>query len=454
MAGLSSILELGKRSLGTNQYGINVTSHNISNASTPGYSRQRLNVVPAQPERYSFGYIGSGVDIDSVQRLRETYIDQQVYTVNQTMGRASQRENILRLTESFLQEPSDSGLSAMLSEFYGSFQDLSLHPEESANRNDVVQRATLLTGAFRRITDSIDSLKKDVLKEAETKVEKINKMVETIAGLDRSIMVATASGPIPNDLLDQRDQQVNELSGLVDLGVTAEANGSVSLSVGGTMIVAGGRSLDLSTEMNGDQLTVKASGINQPLRVTGGELNAVVTLHNETFNGYLSQLDELATSIIDNVNAVHRTGYGLGSPAPTGKDFFTGTNARTIDLSADILSSINNIAASSDGKPGNNETAVQIANLQTKAVMTGGTNTMSQFYSSFVSRMGSDIEAVAAENESSTMVKEQLTTQQNSVSGVSLDEEMTQLIKYQHGFDAAARVITTVNDMFQTILSM
>lgn len=454
MAGLGSILELGKRSLSTNQYGINVTSHNISNASTPGYTRQRLNVVPAEPEQTTFGYLGKGVSIQSVQRIRESYIDQQMYTVNQNMGRASQRENVLRLTESFLQEPSESGLNAMVSKFFSAFQDLAVHPEENANRNSVLQRANLLAGTFRRISESIGTLQTDVLKEAEAKVEKVNDLIGTIAELDTTIMVASATGAIPNDVMDQRDYQLAELSTLVDIRVVNEQNGSVSVSLGGTMVLSGGNRLALTSSMNGDQLEIYAAGASRQMKISGGELNALQTLNNTTFKDYLSQLDELAASIITNVNAVHSTGYGIGTPPPTGVNFFAGTDAGSIALDPAVASNVNNIAASLSGDPGDNEIAIRIANLQNTPVMSGNSNTMVQFYSAFVSNVGSEIQSVGTEAESARLVQEQLTTQQNSVSGVSLDEEMTKLIQYQHGFDAAARVITTVNDMFQTIIHM
>ncbi len=454
MAGLNSILEIGRRSLSTSQYGLGVTSHNISNASTPGYSRQRLNVAPSASEKSQFGYLGTGVSIQSIQRLRSGYIDQQIYTVNQNNGRANQRENILRLAESFLQEPSETGLGASMSQFFAAFQDLSMHPEESANRNAVVQRATLMVGTFRRITDSIDSLKKDVLKEAESKVERINALVSSIAGLDQTIMSASASGSSPNDVRDQRDYQLAELSKLADIRVMDGVNGSMNVSIAGNMILSGGNSSSLVASMNGAKMEVHLKGFAQPLNVAGGELGALMTLQNTTLDNYTAKLDQVASAIITNVNTAHSAGYGIGTPPPTGLEFFTGTDARSIGINPVISGNINNVAASKDGSPGDNSIALQIANIQNAQVLNGNTNSISQFYNGFVSSIGTDIQSAATETASTQLVMEQLTTQQNSVAGVSIDEEMTNLIKYQHGFDAAARVINTVNDMFKTIINM
>lgn len=454
MAGLTNILEIGRRSLSTNQYGLSVTSHNISNASTPGYNRQRLNVTEADAAKTSFGFIGAGVTIHSVERLKSSYINQQIYTVNQNQGRASQRQSILGLTESFLQEPSDTGLSATMSKFFSSFQDLSLHPEESANRNAVVQKAGLMVETFHRIADSMSSLNDDVMKEAMGKVDRINALVTTIAGLDQAIMSASAVGSSPNDVKDQRDLQLTELSKLADIRVTDGPNGSVNVSIAGNMILSGGASSSLTTTMNGSQLELRMTNLTNPITVKGGELGALMTMQNSTLPGYMGKLNEVASAIITNVNALHRTGYGIGSPPPTGLDFFTGTDAKSITVNPLLAENSNNVATSKDGAAGDNTVALQIANLQNATLMNSNTSTVGQYYNGVVSTIGTEIEAATTESDATLLVQEQLTTQQNSVSGVSLDEEMTNLIKYQHGFDAAARVINTVNDMFKTIINM
>lgn len=454
MAGLNSILEMGKRSLSANQFGINVTSHNITNAASPGYSRQRLMVVPSAPEKLTFGYVGTGVTIQSVQRMRENYIGQQTYAVNQNNGRAMQRQSVLSLAESYLQEPSDTGLSAMMQEFFASFQSLSLHPEESANRNAVVQRAQLMTGAFHRIAESFDSLRNDMVNQAETMTGKINMLVSSIAGLDRTIVASSASGTPPNDLLDRRDESLNELSKLVDINVSYNTNGSVSVAVGGSMLVTGGTATEIDTSYAGGVLQMVMKGTGNTIKVSGGTLGAVISQQNVTLTSYAAKFDQLAAALIDSVNTAHAAGYGLGTPPATGTPFFTGSDASTIDVAPAVVATPSLVAASGTGAPGDNSVALAIANLQSANLLNGGTVTAAQFYAGVVSTLGSEIEAAVTEADATALVAEQLTTQQNAVSGVSLDEEMTNLIKYQHGFDAAARVVTAVNEMFQTILSM
>jgi flagellar hook-associated protein 1 FlgK len=165
-------------------------------------------------------------------------------------------------------------------------------------------------------------------------------------------------------------------------------------------------------------------------------------------------LDDLAQALISRVNAIHSTGYGLGTPPPTGVNFFSGTGAADIDVDASVRSNVNAIAASRDGSPGNNEIALALAGVEDERLVAGNTLTLGQSYRSFVSQVGSAITSAETTSKAQELVLMQLENQRNSVSGVSLDEEMANMIRYQRSFDAAARMVSTVNEMFETILRM
>ncbi len=454
MSGLNSILETAKRSLNANQYGIGVTGHNISNAGVAGYSRQRVMLSASQAEKLHFGYLGSGVDIKGVQRLREKYIDQQSYAINANLGQASQRQQILSMTESIFQEPSDSGLNAMMSEFFGSFQDLSTHPEESSSRNAVVQRASLMTDSFHRLSEGLSTAKTNIVTELNSKVEKINSLLQSITELDTTITAATGEGIQPNDVIDQRDRHISELSSLINIRVSEDDNGSISIAIGGTTVISNGNFKQLKSEIAANSISLTTLTSNSPVTVSGGEMAGLMKMYNSTINSYQTKLDDLALTLITQVNSIHSSGYNLGDPAVTGIDLFTGIDAATISINPIVGNDINNIAASSDGAPGNNETAIALSQLQNALTMNGNKNTVFQFYNGIVSGMGSEIQGLGLETESQQLVLNQVTAQQNSVSGVSLDEEMTNLIKFQHGFDASARVINTVSEMFDTLIRM
>ncbi len=454
MAGLNSILESAKRSLNANQYGIGVTSHNISNAGVAGYSRQRVVLSPSQSEKTPFGYLGSGVDIKTIQRLREKYVDQQSYAIKANLGQASQRQQVLAMTESILQEPSDSGLNAVMTAFFGSFQDLATHPEESSSRNAVLQRASLMTDSFHRLSEGLTATKVNVGNELESKIERINSLLKSTSELDSAIVAATSRGSEPNDIKDQRDRNLSELSSLINVRVSEDSKGSISVAIGGTTVLSNGNYQQLKSGMVANLIVLTTLDSTSPISVTGGEAGGLMKLFNSTINGYQKNLDDLAQTLITQVNTVHSGGYNLGDPAVTGLDFFTGNDAASISVNPLVEQDINNIAASADGAPGNNETAIALSQLQNAKTMNGNKNTVFQFYNGIVSGMGSEIQGLEQETQSQQLVLDQVDAQQNSVSGVSIDEEMTNLIKFQHGFDASARVINTVNSLFDTLMRM
>lgn len=454
MAGLNGILELAKRSMNANQYGIGVTSHNIANASSPGYSRQRLDLAASLPEKTYFGYMGTGVDIQTVQRLRESYVDQQMYSVNANLGQSTQQEKVLRLTESFFQEPSDAGLNSMMQEFFNAFQSLSTHPEESSNRNALVQKTALMNDSFHRISQGISTMRTDAVNELDSKIGKVNELLKSISELNSTIAGSSARGLKPNDVMDQRDGKLSELSKLVNIRVNQNPDGQVTASIAGTMVVSNGSFTPLQSAITGNTVSITSGTAATPVLVNGGEIGGLINIYNNTLPQYLSKLDDVAESLISEVNAVHSAGYGIGTPPPIGTNFFTGSDSKTIDIDPAILQNTNTIAASKDGSPGNNEIALDIAQLQNKKMLNGNNNTVFQYYNGMVSGIGSDIESIGTDSESQQLVLDQLTTQQNSVAGVSLDEEMTNLIKFQHGFDASARIINTVKEMYDTIINM
>ncbi len=454
MAGLTGILDMAKRAMMTQQVAINVTSHNVSNASTPGYSRQRLNMVAAEPLKESFGLLGTGVEASSVQRLRTAYIDQQIRGTNANIGTATQQEQILGQVEAAFNEPSDSGLGSMISNFFNAFEDLSTHPEESSSRSAVLQSASAMTDTFHRLSSGLLQLKSDLVPEVQSRVDQVNQLVKDIWQTDQNITAMKASGVDANDAMDQRDSDIEALSKLVDAHVSQDAQGASTIAVGGVLLESRAGYSELTTDNSSGTLQIVTKDFSTPVQLSSGELGGILTTYDTTIPGYLSKLDTLANAITTQVNTVHATGYGLGTPPPTGNDFFNGTTAQSIDLSAAVTSNANNIAASAGGAPGDNATALAIAGIANQQTLDGGSASILQYYNGIVSDIGFDIQSKTNTESSQNLVLNQLQSQRDSVSGVSIDEEMVNLIKFQKGFDAAAKVITTVNDMYQSILNM
>jgi flagellar hook-associated protein 1 FlgK len=454
MSGLSTLLETARRALMAQQVGIGVTGHNIANASTPGYSRQRVSLVPTQALREQYGFLGTGVISDQVTRLRDGFLDTQVWGGNAVMGDATARQEILSQIESSFNEPSSAGLSSAMSSFFNAFQDLSLHPEESSARNAVLQQGTLLSQGFHRLHDEITALSGSMTEDVDAKVTQINQLAAQISDLNAQITSTRSAGGAPNDLLDQRDQKIEQLSSLATISVSHDASGAAMVSIGGVAIAATGSAQTLRVQPGGSGLQVVTAKEGVAVSIGGGTLGGDLTLVNTTIPGYLSQLDELAGALIGRVNTVHRAGFGLGTPPPTGQDFFAGTGAADIGLSASVAGNPSVVAASSSGAPGDNSTALAISGIMNEPILQGNSLTLAQFYNGLVTGVGTAVQGANTTADNQQLILSQLDNQRQAVSGVSIDEEMTNLIKFQRGFDAAARLVNTTNEMFTTLITM
>ncbi len=475
MPGLSQLLETARRALNAQQLGISVTGHNIANASTPGFSRQQVELVPSPAIFDSSGLIGTGVMAVGVSRLRSGFIDQQIRSSNQALGQATSEQQILSQVEATFNEPSDSSLSSAMNNFFNSWQDLATHPEDTVSRNAVLQRASQMTETFRSLNTDLTTFRGSLRDDISGKVTQINTLTKEISDLNLQIIGGSAMGVDSSDLKDQRDLRLEELSKLANINVSEDALGSVMVSLGGTVIASKGGPTLLTVAAapavtaggsTFDQLKIVTENGGGDVALSSGELGGVLKSYNATLPDSLGKLDQLAQGMISAVNTPQAAGFGLGTPAPTGINFFSGTGASTIQVDLTDTTSgaapgsavnVNNIAAAAGPPPpaaGDNRTALQIAGLANTAQASLGGNSVTQFYNELVSGVGSSVNAAANLITSHQLVITQLEGQRESVSGVSLDEEMTNLIKFQRAYDAAARIVNTANAMYQTVLNM
>lgn len=454
MPGLSQILDIARRALAAQQMGMNVTSHNISNANTPGYSRQRLNLIASNPIWTTNGLLGTGVTIGSIDRIREGFIDQQIRLTNNSYGSATAQQTILSQVEANFNEPSDTGLGSLMTKFFNSFQDLSVHPEDTATRTTVLQAGTMLAQKFQSLNTNLTQLRSDLSNDAQSKVDQINSLTQQISDLNSQIVSVVAAGGNPGDAKDQRDLKIEQLSQLANINVTEDPRGSVTVSLGGILIASGSGPQALSTSMVGNKLQIVTSQGGSVVNASGGELGGTLKAYNSDIPSALARLDQLAGAIITRVNTLHSAGFGLGTPPPTGNNFFSGSTSGDIAVDPAIVNNINNIAASGSGDPGDNTVALALARVATEPLLNGNSVSVTQYYGSLVADVGSSVSAADTLSQSQQLILTQLQNQRSAESGVSLDEEMTNLIQYQRSYDAAARVVTTVDAMFQTLLNI
>jgi flagellar hook-associated protein 1 FlgK len=248
---------------------------------------------------------------------------------------------------------------------------------------------------------------------------------------------------------------------MIDINTSEGENGEVNVSVsGGKPLVQGNSAWSLSTETNGsglqDIVWLDGSGNSTDITegISGGKLKGWIEARDVSIPGYLSRLDDLAATLISEVNTLHQSGFDLNSNS--GEVFFTGTSASDIAVNSNIANDVNRIAASgtAGGVPGDNSMAIAIADLQAALTMSGGTATFDDYYNSVVSDVGNDVQTASANFDHQTSMVTQLNNYRESISGVSLDEEMINLIKFQHAYDAAAKLITTVDELLNTVINM
>jgi flagellar hook-associated protein 1 len=454
MAGLNDVLNSARSALIAQQLALEVTSNNVANASTPGYSRQRVDFEENPSVPTNHGLLGTGVAANHIGRMRDRMIDQQIWGASDTNGKATAQQTILSQVEAAVNEPSDNGLSETLSSFFSAFQGLSAQPEQSAARDNVVQQTQLLVQSFHGIQANMTQTRSDIANDIQSKLVNINQLTSDISDLDVKIANATTQGMDPSSLEDQRDLKIDTLSSLVKVNVSDAADGSVMVSVGGTVVASKSGAVALTSAINGNQIQIFAGDSTQPTQVTSGELGGDLESYNTTLPDYMSKLDAAANALITQTNTLHAAGFGIDTPPTTGVNFFTGTSASDININPVVVNDPSKIAASGDGSTGDNQVALAIADLQNKSVMNGGTTTIPQFYNSLVSTIGSAIDASQNTSSNQQLVVNQLQNQRSSVSGVSIDEEMTNLTQYQRAYQAASEVVTVVNELFQSVIQM
>jgi flagellar hook-associated protein 1 FlgK len=460
MPNLYGLLNIGQSALLTQQKAIDITGNNIANVNTPGYSRQRLVIKQSSPVRVNSLTMSTGVTTDpGIQRFYDQFLGDQLVSENETLGRWEAQKEALEKVELVFDEAQGHGLSNAMNQYWSAWQDLSNNPSGVAERTTLVSAGQYLGSVFNQMYGSASQLQQDIDTHVDTIVSEINELTESVAALNEKIVQVEVSGHNANDFRDERDQLVYELAKKIDISSYEDGDGYLNIDTGnGKPIVQGTSTWDLTTVDNSGVQDVFWQGsdgttVNITANISGGELKGWIESRDVDLNDYMTQLDTLANGIMADVNIAHTAGFDLnGSP---GENFFTGTGAVDIALNGAIVADTDLIAAAGAGEslPGGTGAAIVIANLQNAASMAGG-STYGEYYSSLVGQMGADVQAADFNYEHQTTMVLNLEGYRQEVSGISLDEEMVNLVKHQQAYNAAAKMITTANEMLDSLMSI
>ncbi len=457
MPGLFQGLQIGRSALLTHQLALQTISNNIANVNTPGYSRQRVNITTALPEYSTIGILGAGVTVSDIQQARDLFLGQQYRQQNKSLGQWQYREKVFTQIESLFNEPNDTTLSNLMNNFWDSWSDLSTSPDSTSSRSQILEQAHLLTNGFHEMANQLNSLRSSIDNDMANLVQEVNRLTSQVASINQQIKSLELGTSKANDLRDSRDLLLDNLSKIIDVNSVEQPNGEVTVYIGAMSLVNGSDSIKIgATVSNVDGTMIHNlvwQGTKISLKNSSGQLKGLMDARDQIIPDYLEKLNTLASTFVSQVNSLHQSGYGLDGS--TGTDFFNPnlTDAANIEVNGEIELDPSKIVASASGEPGDNTIALAIHALRNAGVLENDTTSMNDYYNTIVGALGVESNESQSVSANADLLVQQIDYARQSVQGVSLDEEMTNMIKYQHAYDAAARVITAMDQALDTVIS-
>ena len=488
MSSTFSGFDIARKALSVSQKAMEVTGHNIANANTLGYTRQRLVVASVEAtgtqSRFAVserGAVGGGVEAVTVEQIRNSFLDRQYWRENATSSELTARSEHLAYIESVFDELSGTGLSNALAKFSASVQEAAKNPVSPEFRTNLVQNAQILTETFNHAASQLLDKQADLDQTIAAQVLQVNDIAVTLADYNGQIARYELSGQRANDLRDKRNALLDELSGLVQFTATESAAGELRVFLGDSsdnsqLLVDHTASRSLAAAANlanplsstGPQLLAVSWSDGPSLELSGGSLKGLLDLRDGATADaiglpYLaSQLDRLAQGIATAFNSQHQLGYTLTDPSLTGGDFFSGTRAADLAVDAAILADINTIALAGDavtfsnsGSPdalGDNTNALRLGDLFTSQTIPD-IGSFSGYLGTFIGSLAIETAHTDSRLSGQQILVESIDQQRESVAGVSMDEEMTNLVRFEKSYAAAARLITAIDEMLDVLIN-
>jgi flagellar hook-associated protein 1 FlgK len=469
MTSLLNALNSGKTSLLTNQKAIEIVGNNIANVNTEGYSRQRAEMIQIPAVNFGDFFIGQGVAVSDVSRDYSVFINRQLQSKSIEYGEETGRSGALTEMERIF-NVSEDNLAAQINDFFDSWQELTANPSGQVERDVVMQRGQLLGDAFRGITDELDTVTQNMNTEIIAEVETLNEKISEIAKLNDRIYLVEISGQTANSARDQRDLLVEDLSETLGVQTYTDNRGMLNVQLpGGKPLVQGNQAMTIKTVPNGTNvnLQLEVAGINLDITLDdlGGKFHGMFAMRDVFIGDLRTKLNTLAIDLTDAVNSVHRGGYApvidIATGLPTiGLNFFkpivppdTLNASRYVEL---YITSTSQVAAAGnpEAAPGDNKNALTISQLEVTHKVGVTNDTFDNYFSQMVATVGIEASRNDLALSGAKDATIQLQNLRDGYSGVSLEEEMIDLIQYQRGFESSAKFLSTVDEMMVALLQL
>lgn len=452
MGSLSSAMWSAAQALDVDQAAVDTTSNNIANENTPGYTREIPVLSEAPPTLDGNISYGSGVELQQIQSVRDQVLELRIAEETQQQSSAQAQSNALQQVQSLFSSPTQ-GIGTDFTNFFNSISQLSTDPSNIPDRQAVLTAAQNLATDFNQTESNLDTIQTGLNQTVTQTVGQINSLTQQIAQLNSQVGEMQKLGQDPGTTLDQENQLIDQLSQLTNVNEIQTENGLTLTTGSGSPLVVGGQSFALHT-VNGSSGMVDvatAQGQDITSQIQGGSLGGTIQVRDQAIPGILTTIDNLASQFASSFNSAQESGYDLNGNA--GQALFSVTpGAGAASTLSVAISDPNLIAASSDGTAGSNGNVANLLAVQTQALPLGANPV--DTYSNLVGQAGNLAAQAQAEVSASTTNLNQLNDQRGAVSGVSVDEETTNLLNYQRAYEAAARVVTTVDSLTQAVLQM
>jgi flagellar hook-associated protein 1 FlgK len=397
--------------------------------------------------------MGTGVMMESVYRYSMNFTDARYRDEIKETARWDTEAKLLSMVESSMSETSVDSISTRLDEYWGSWQALAADPEDPALRLDVMSKGEALANSFNSRALRLENIRLDQNMAIVERVQDVNEMAVQIAALNKQISQVQATGGTPNDLLDKRDLILDELSRIAGATSYEQENGHVNVSIGGHFLTIGTTPYRITTTTNAENLVELQWEDGATFQSLQGELLGLFHGRDETIVDQITRLDELASALVTNVNALHSTAYGMNNE--TGYDFFesSGTTALSMRFNSTQITVDRVATGSAADAPGDGNLAKQIAAIQNALLFHGGTATIKQVNNERIGSLALEVQRTKNLATDHGIVKEALNTQREEIAGVNLNEEAANMVKYQMAYNAAARLMTTIDEMLDRVIN-
>jgi len=446
MGSLYGALSIATGALGAEQGALDATTNNVANVNTPGYSRLQPVLVESSPITVGSVTYGTGVELEKLQSLRDPILQMRIQEETQQQGQLN--ASLTAMQQAQVQFTTSSGdIGTEISNFFASLNQISTDPTNLALRQGALTAAGNMATAFNNVANNLGQQRLNLDSNVSQDVGQVNVLTGQIATLNTQISELQGVNQNASTLVDQRDVLIGKLSNLIDVSNIQSDNGLTLTTSNGTALVVGGQSFALTTQANASGLQdVYAQGKDITTALTSGDLTGLLQTRDQTIPGLLSNLDTLAAAVSNSLNTANQQGFDLNGnaggnlfvpPAASGQGAAAGMALATTDPAL--------IAASSDGTPGSNGNLAVLAAVENQPVAAGQAPT--DYYSNIVFTVGNTVSNDSAELSASQSILSQLQDQRAGISGVSLDEEASNTVQFQRAFDAAANVVTSINDM-------